>query len=93
VRQINIEEGLQISFPGRDASFCEGVEIGMLAALMAMGQPEIVRPIAAVTLEQAGVLARKLGYHVAEAEVHGDTVTLVLRNHRPSPKLRLISSR
>lgn len=92
MRQISIEDGLKISFPGRDASFSEGVEVGMLAALMALGQREITRTIAPETLEQATVLARKLGYHVSSVEPSGDTVLLVLCNHAPRPKLRLVCS-
>ena len=37
---IRIEDRLVVRFPGRDPSFRAGVEIGMLATLMALRTPE-----------------------------------------------------
>jgi hypothetical protein len=38
MRAIYIEQGLSITFPGRDQEFDHGVEIGIAIALMAAGQ-------------------------------------------------------
>ena len=71
---IRIEDRLTVRFPGRDASFVAGVEIGMLATLMAMGIAEFARSIATDNVAQARELARGFGYHVlaAEPEIRGN---------------------
>lgn len=94
VRKIVIEEDLRVCFPGRGSAFDDGVEIGMLAALMAARRPDLTRTIAAANLDMARLLAGKLGYRVTEARRSApDAVTVTLSSRPQRPKLRLVSSR
>ncbi len=91
--KIEIEDGLTLRFPGRDASFHEGVEIGMLATLMATGQPEIVRTISAAALEQAQALAGGLGYRAGDVRPLGaDRLSLTLVRRGCRPRLRVVAT-
>jgi hypothetical protein len=89
---IRLEDRLTVRFPGRDASFRAGVEVGMLATLMAMRTPRFVRSIAADNLDQARELAEKLGYHLLSvaAEPEG-TLRVGFGTERPRPRLRLVA--
>ena len=88
---IRIEDRLTVRFPGRDASFRAGVEIGMLATLMAMGIAEFARSIATDNVAQARELARGFGYHVLAAEPEScGTTRLTLGVAPRRPRLRLV---
>ncbi|KAB0677168.1 hypothetical protein [Aureimonas leprariae] len=93
MRSIELEQGLKVRFPGQDASFADGVEIGVLAALMTAKHPEFDREIALGNLEQARALGRKLGYHLADQELAAvDRVRVTFRARSLAPKLRLVAS-
>ena len=93
VRKIAVEEGLRIGFPGRDTAFHDGVEIGMLATLMALGSTEFAREVSSANIEQARVLGQRLGYHLDGLDTAGDGVCKVtFRNRTRRPKLRLVQS-
>jgi hypothetical protein len=88
---IRLEDRLTVRFPGRDASFRAGVEIGMVATLMALRHPRFERTIAADNIEQARALAAKLGYHLLSAEAEDDgLVRVTFAAGRPRPRLRLV---
>ena len=70
MRKILIEDGLAVRFPGRDQEFANGVEIGMLATLMAFGIARFSRTIASENVEQARMLGQKLGYEIEAAQSH-----------------------
>jgi hypothetical protein len=93
MRRIQIEEGLWIRFPKRDAAFAEGVEIGALAACMAMALPEFRRTISADAFEQARALAGKLGYRAVPGnDGPFQTMDVTFTTRRERPKLRLVCS-
>jgi hypothetical protein len=88
---IRIEDRLVVRFPGRDPSFRAGVEIGMLATLMALRTPEFARSIASDNLDQAATLARELGYHLLAAQPEGSGITRVtFGTARRRPRLKLV---
>lgn len=91
MRRITIEDGLTLRFPGRDSSFGEGVEIGVLAALMALGREEIARPIAPGNVEQARALAEALGYRLIEVERSPEGIDVLLKRASTRPALRVIA--
>lgn len=91
MRRITIEDGLTLRFPGREASFGEGVEIGVLAALMAMGREEIARAIAPSNVEQARALAEALGYRLIEVERSPEGIEILLKRASARPRLRVIA--
>lgn len=92
--KINIQDDLRISFPARDDSFSEGVEIGMLATLMSMGGAEFSRSVSLKGVEQAKRLGEKLGYHIAAMEPEeGEMVRLTFRERSQRARLTVIAGR
>ena len=88
---IEIEDRLVVRFPGRDPSFRAGVEIGMLATLMAMRTPEFARSIASHNLDQAEALARELGYYLLAAQPESSgAIRVTFGTARRRPRLRLV---
>jgi hypothetical protein len=93
VRRIHVEEGLSLRFPGRDEDFNEGVEIGILAALMSSGQRGFTHWVSSDNLEQARAVAGKMGYRLTAGHVDGDLTEIILRTGRARPALTLVHSR
>jgi hypothetical protein len=85
MRHIQVEDGLRLRFPGRDETFNEGVEIGLILAQMASGQSEITARIAATTLAQARTLATQMKYrvHVVREDEGGAEVMFLTGSRRP----------
>ena len=64
MRHIHVVPGLRLRFAGRDETFNEGVEIGLIAAQLASGIAEFTMTLAAGTLDQARMLATNMGYRL-----------------------------
>ena len=92
MRHIHLADGLRLRFPGRDENFNQGVEIGMLAALMETGTREFSRWIATANLEQVRALAKQLGYHVVAGSGNEEWTELLFRSGAARPQLRLVHS-
>jgi len=92
MRHIHLSDELRLRFPGRDEEFDQGVEIGMLAALMDLGTREFTRWISSENLDQARAVAKQLGYHVVEGNAEGEWTELVFRYGQARPRLRLVHS-
>src|SRR4051812_32632896 len=96
MRHIHLADGLRLRFPGRNEDFDQGVEIGMLAVLMDLGQREFCRWISIENRNQARALAEKLGYHVVEGAVEGQSdsswIGVTFRSGRARPHLKLFHS-
>ena len=93
MRTIHIEDKLRLRFPHRDESFCDGVEIGIVAALMGLGLPQFSRSVSASNVEQVRALARRLGYHVTACEGQDSgAVRVTVRDRPQAPTLRLVHS-
>src|SRR5215213_7183778 len=98
---IQIAEGLRVRFPSRSADFAQGVEIGVLTALLDIGLVEFNRTISVEARQQAITLADALGYAVTEGPVTDGLVTFTFRQKgytvAPEKKqpdfLRLVHSR
>lgn len=93
MRFVEIEPGLRLRFPGQSEEFSEGVEIGMLVAMMSWGVREFTRTIASTNLEQARAVAEKLGYRLVTGRENDQATDVNLRLGGQRPALRLISSR
>jgi hypothetical protein len=93
MRHIHLADGLRLRFPGRSEEFDQGVEIGMLAVLMDLGDREFRRWISSANLAQARALAKQLGYHVVEGASDDEWTELVFRYGPARPKLQLVHSR
>ena len=65
MRWVQVEDGLSLRFPARDAAFHEGVELGILAALLNAGHGRVTHILSAANLNQARALATKMGYRLS----------------------------
>ena len=92
MRHIHLADGLRLRFPGRPEEFDQGVEIGMLAVLMDLGEREFSRWISSANLDQARALAKQLGYSVLEANGDAEWTELTFRFGPARPKLKLVHS-
>ena len=93
MRRIHVEDGLSLRFPGRDEEFNEGVEIGVLAALMSSGQRGFTHWVSSANVEQARSIARQMGYRLTEGMADGTLTQVILRTGRVRPTLTLVHSR
>lgn len=92
MRRIEIETGLSLRFPGRSAEFDEGVEIGLLAANLAMSRAEFTLHLSPATLDQARALAERFGYRVHTCSADDERIEVVFLTGRRRPKLTLVTS-
>lgn len=92
MRHIHLADGVRLRFPGRDENFDQGVEIGMLAVLMDLGEREFRRWISAANLDQARALAKQFGYQVVEGNGDDEWTELVFRVGQARPQLKLVHS-
>lgn len=91
-RKVHVEDGLHIGFPHRSAEFAEGVEIGILAALMATGSPRFHHRISPASVEQARDLAAPLGYRLMVSDEADGLVQIALSRTSLRPRLSLVAS-
>jgi hypothetical protein len=63
MRPIIVQDGLTITFPGRGKEFDEGVEVGIAAGLMALGQ-NFTMWLSETSIEQSEELARHMGFKI-----------------------------
>jgi hypothetical protein len=92
MRKVHIEDGLAVRFPGRDREFADGVEIGMLATLMASGLAEFSRTVASVNVEQARKLAQRLGYLVEADQCHANGMVRLTARRSRRAHLRIVAA-
>ena len=90
MRHIHVEDGLRLRFPGRDETFNEGVEIGLLVAGLAAGHSAFTLRLANGTLEQARSLAVLMGYRVHIVRQDGDWIEVMFLTGSRRPKLMLV---
>lgn len=90
-RKVNIEPGLSVGFPHRSAEFAEGVEIGILAGLMAVGSPRFDHHISSGAVEQARDLAAPLGYRILVSGEADGLVQIALSRASLRPRLSLVA--
>jgi hypothetical protein len=91
MRQIEVEPGLNVRFPHREEAFDEGLEVGLLAAMMCQGVVRFTRTVAASSVAQIEALAKPLGYRVV-ADVAGERAEVVLCSTALRPRLRLVNT-
>jgi hypothetical protein len=89
MRKIELVDAVRIRFPGREEEFDDGVEIGVLAMLMANDQPVINRQVPARQIEQIQALAERFRYRCS-VEDAGDDRVVTLRHVSQRPALRLV---
>jgi hypothetical protein len=91
MRSIYVEDGLRVSFPGRDEEFDRGVEMGIAIALMAAGQNFTIW-LSADNLEQANELAVRMNFHTVPLGADGDSREVTFRRGLRRPiHLKLVT--
>ena len=90
LRKIWLDDDCSLRFPGRDAEFCDGVELGILAVLMDQRCPVIERSISPGNVEAAQALARRFGYFARAVPAAEGLSRLTLEITRRRPALRVV---
>jgi hypothetical protein len=94
MRRIDVGDGLELGFPGRSAEFREGFEIGILAAALICGAPQLALRVGVRAIPQAADLASGLGYSMERAssvvDDEADAVDFVFIDQRRRQRLRLV---
>jgi hypothetical protein len=90
MRQIYVEDGLTISFPGRDEEFDQGVEMGIAIALMAAGQ-SFTTWLSNATIEQAEEVAHKMNFHLESLQTCAKASHVAFRIGRKRPRLTILA--
>ncbi|KQR72998.1 hypothetical protein [Rhizobium sp. Leaf341] len=85
MRKIEIIEDVRLRFPGRNAEFDIGVEVGAVSVLLAQGVVAIHRELSREATEQLRPIAEKFGYTILANDCAADltAVTIVPRQRRP----------
>ncbi|ACA18011.1 hypothetical protein M446_3630 [Methylobacterium sp. 4-46] len=91
MRHIQVEDGLRLRFPGRDASFQEGVEIGLLVAQLAQqGGRSFTRLLSSASLDQARSVARGFGCAIEVVAEQDGVSEVVVSSGRRRPVLTVV---
>ena len=90
MRWVQVEDGLSLRFPARDAAFHEGVELGILAALLNAGHGRVTHIMSAANLDQARALAAKMGYRLTLGGSEGEMIEVDFWTGPARPRLRLV---
>ena len=92
MHHIHLAEGMRLRFPARTTDFDQGVEIGIVAALMSQDLTEFARKISHDNLGQVRALAEQFGYRLIEGAEDGEFVELNFYSRNARPRLRVVHS-
>lgn len=90
MRKIEILDEVRLRFPGRDAEFDTGIEVGAMSVLMAQGNELIQRELSLAAAEQLRPIAERFRYAMV-ATSEGDGMVMVSLIHwSRRPLLRVV---
>ncbi len=92
MHHIHLADGLRLRFPARSVDFDQGVEVGILAALMSQDIAEFSRRISKGNLGQVRAVAEQFGYRLVEGSAEEEWVELNFYNRTARPRLRVVHS-
>jgi hypothetical protein len=92
MHHIHLAEGMRLRFPARTADFDQGVEIGIVAALMSQDLTEFTRKISRDNLGQVRALVEQFGYRLVEGAEDGDLIEINFLSRAARPRLRVVHS-
>jgi hypothetical protein len=92
MHHIHLAEGMRLRFPERSADFDQGVEVGIVAALLSQDPPEFSRRISNSNLGQVRALVEQFGYRLVEGAADEEFVELTFYNRTARPRLRVVHS-
>lgn len=90
MRKIEILDDVRLRFPGRDAEFDIGLEIGAVSVLMAQSHPLIQRELSADAAEQLRPIAERFRYALISSDVGGGMKAVSLVHWLRKPLLRVV---
>lgn len=90
MRKIEILDDVRLRFPGRDAEFDTGLEVGAATVLMAQGEPLIQRTLSADAVEQLRPIADRLRYAMVATEGPEGMMDVSLMHWSRKPLLRIV---
>ena len=90
MRKIEIFEDVRLRFPGRDAEFALGIEVGAVSVLMAQGQTLIRRELSDAAVEQLRPIADRLNYALVATEAVSGMSRVSLSPKSRRPLLRIV---
>ena len=90
MRKIEILDDLRLKFPGRDAEFDLGVEIGAITVLIAQGLPVIQRMLSQAATEQLRPIAERFRYAIVATDAGDGMMEVSLSRWPRRPMLRVV---
>jgi hypothetical protein len=90
MRKIEIFDDVRLRFPGRDAEFDLGLEIGAISVLMAQGHMLIQRELSDAAVEQLRPIAERFGYALVATEAVSSLAWVTLSPKSRRPLLRIV---
>jgi hypothetical protein len=90
MRDIHVEEGLRLRFPGRGEDFDEGVEVGIAIRLMALGESTFTQRVSIRSVEQLRDLATAMHYRLLVLSQEDRYGEVQFCQTRLRPKLTLV---
>lgn len=90
MRKIEILEDVRLRFPGRDAEFDVGVEVGAVSVLLAQGHLLIQREMSDAAVDQLRPIAEKFDYALVTSKAAPGMSHLSLSPKSRRPRLRIV---
>jgi hypothetical protein len=90
MRTIEIIEDVRLRFPGRDAEFDLGVEVGSVSVLLAQGAPLVQRTLSVAAVEQLRPIAERFRYALVATPAGKDMMEVSLLHWSRRPLLRVV---
>ncbi|MDB5473625.1 MAG: hypothetical protein JWP99_928 [Devosia sp.] len=90
MRNIEILDNVRLRFPGRDAEFDVGLEVGSVSVLMAQGTALIQRELSAAAVEQLRPIAERFRYALVATPSGEQLMSVSLLHWSRRPLLRVV---
>ncbi len=90
MRKIEILDDVRLKFPGRDAEFDLGLEVGSISVLMAQGIGLIQRDISAEAVDQLRPIAERFRYALVASPAGNGMMSVSLLPWSRRPLLRVV---
>jgi hypothetical protein len=90
MRKIEILADVKLRFPGRDAEFDVGIEVGAVSVLIAQGVPLIQRHLSRDATDQLRPIAEQFRYTMVVTETEEGQMNVSLSNRPRRPLLRVV---
>jgi len=91
MRPIDVEQGLRVTFPGRNRDFDDGVEVGLALSVMASGA-NFTMWLGETAIEQVTELAGRMSFQATPLKHHSGGVFMMFRAQQPLGRLLLVHS-